>query len=85
MLPVGRQDFGDRVPGRLELLADSLVLGVLGAGLAQPLGLVLQDAARGRNGQPGDCVLVAVELGQDRQLVQGQLLIQVLDPGPRLL
>ena len=82
VLPVGGQDVGDREPGRFQLAAEPLVFGLLGAGLAEQFGLVLQDAARGRDGQPRHRVRVTVELGQDRELVQGQLLIQVLRPAP---
>ena len=84
VLPVRREDLADRVPGRLQLAADPLVLGVLGAGLAEQFRLVLQRADGSRQHQPRDRVAVAVELGQDRELVQGQLLVQVLDPGPGL-
>ena len=78
----GREVVGDRDPGRGQLLDQPLVLGGLGAFLADLLRLVLDVvAALQRVDDPRGRAGVAVELGQQGQVLQGQLPGQV--PGGR--
>jgi hypothetical protein len=65
-------------PVRGELL----VLGALGAFLAQPLRLMVEPAAAGRRRQPGHRPRVVLERGHDRELVQAQLVTQLIERRP---
>ena len=86
VLPVRREDLGDREPGGFPArrgCARARPARRGPGGAVRPR--VRRMPQRGRDGQPRDRVRVAVELGQDRELVQGQLLVQALDRGPGLI
>ena len=75
----GREGIGNGDAGLVELAAQPLMLGLFGALLAEPFGFVLERAGPGRGGEPGDRLRVVIKLGKDRELVEGQLMIQRVD------
>ena len=73
-LPAWRQCLGHGDPGLFEFAAQPFMLGLLGSLLAEAFGVVVEGAVpAGRGEQLVDGAGVVFELGQDGELVQGQL------------
>jgi hypothetical protein len=84
-LPARWQRLGHGDPRLFEFAAQPSVLGLLGSFLAEPFGVVVEGAMPpGRGEQLVHGAGVAFELGQDGQVLQGQVPRQRLNAGPGL-